>query len=211
VGTKNQRTKVLIVDDHKVMRDSLEREFCPENGYAVTGSVMSAAMAEAYCAADPPDVIVMDVCTEYGASGLDAAERILNKYPGIKIIMTSGFDEVTYMPRAREIGAHAFVYKIEGVEYYREVVERVLSGELVFPERKTIPVSRGETPFSAKEMEVLRLLCRYMTSQDIAAELKNSDHTVRKHIENMRKKCGMKSAMDLVIYVLSNGWVNPNF
>jgi DNA-binding NarL/FixJ family response regulator len=86
-----------------------------------------------------------------------------------------------------------------------------LNGEVVFPERKAIPVSQGEAPFTSKEMEVLRLMCKYMTSQDIAAELFISDHTVRKHIENMRQKSGMKSAMDLVIYVLSNGWVNPNY
>ena len=203
--------KILIVDDHKVMRDPLEREFCPDNGFEVAGSIKSAAAAEAFCVTDRPDAIIMDVCTESGASGLDAAEKILAKFPGIKVIMTSGFDEVTYMPRAKEIGAHAFVYKIEGAEYYREVVLRVLKGETVFPERKTIPVAHGKAPFTPKEMEVLRLLCKYMTSQDIAAELCISDHTVRKHIENMRNKSGMKSAMDLVIYVLSNGWVNPNY
>ena len=203
--------KTLIVDDHQVMRDSLEREFCPENGFEIAGSVINASEAEPFCVADPPDVIIMDVCTESGASGLEAAEKILKKFPGIKIIMTSGFDEVTYMPRAKEIGAHAFVYKIEGAEYYREVALRVLAGETVFPERKTIPVSQGETPFTSKEMEVLRLLCKYKTSRDIAKELSISDHTVRRHIENMRHKSGMKSAMDLVIYVLSNGWVNPNY
>ena len=203
--------KVLIVDDHKVMRDPLEREFCPENGFKVVGSIMSAAAAEAYCAMNSPDVIIMDVCTEFGASGLEAAESILKKFPAVKIIMTSGFDEVTYMPRAKEIGAHAFIYKTEGVEYYREVALRVLRGETVFPDRKAIPVSHGEAPFTPKEMEVLQLLCKYMTSQDIAAELFISEHTVRRHIENMRQKSGMKSAMDLVIYVLGNGWVNPNY
>jgi DNA-binding NarL/FixJ family response regulator len=203
--------KILIVDDHKVMRDSLEREFCPENGFDVVGSIRSAAAAETFCVMNRPDVVIMDVCTEFGASGLEAAGIILKKLPEIKVIVTSGFDEVTYMPRAKEIGAHAFVYKIEGVEYYREVALRVLNGEVVFPEQKNIPVSHGEAPFTPKEMEVLRLLCQYKTSQDIAAELFISDHTVRKHIENMRQKSGMKSAMDLVIYVLSNGWVNPNY
>ena len=203
--------KILIVDDHKISRDLLEREFCPENGFEVIGSLVHAASAEGFCAAKRPDVIIMDVCTGEGISGLEAAENILTRYPDIKIIVTSGFDEVTYMPRAKEIGAHAFIYKIEGADYFREVALRVLEGEVVFPERKTIPVSQGETPFTSKEMEVLRLLCKYKTSRDIANELSISDHTVRRHIENMRHKSGMKSAMDLVIYVLSNGWVNPNY
>lgn len=203
--------KILIVDDHKVMRDSLETAFGPEYGFEVAGSIMSASAAETFCGMYHPDAVVMDVCTEYGASGLDAAENILYKFPGIKIIMTSGFNEVTYMPRAMEIGAHAFVYKIEGAEYFREVALRVLRGEVVFPEGKTIPVSRGESPFTVKEIEVLRMMCKCLTSQDIATELRISEHTVRKHVENMRRKSGMKSAMDLLIYVLSNGWVNPNY
>ena len=153
----------------------------------------------------------MDVCTENGSSGLDAAEKILQKFPRIKVIVTSGFDEVTYMPRAKEIGAHAFVYKIKDVEYYREVTRRVLAGEIVFPEPKTIPLPPGETPFTDREMEVLRLLCKYMTRQEIADALIISKKTVDKHIENMREKARLKSVMELVIYVLSNGWINPNY
>jgi DNA-binding NarL/FixJ family response regulator len=103
------------------------------------------------------------------------------------------------------------VYKLKDVEYYREVAKRVLDGEFVFPEPKTIPLPQGETPFSDREMEVLRLLCKYMTHQEIADRLFISKKTVDKHIENMREKAQMKSVMELVIYVLSNGWINPNY
>ena len=202
---------VLIVDDHASMRNLFEKEFIPENGFTVVESIANAADAVAFCAMTRPDLVIMDVCTENGASGLDAAKKILKRFPEIKVIVTSGFDEVTYMPRAKELGAHAFVYKIKGAEYYLEVARRVLNGEVVFPEPKTIPLPRGETPFTDREMEVLRLLCNYMTHQEIADELLISKKTVDKHIENMREKVGVKTAMDLVIYVLSNGWINPNY
>jgi len=193
------------------MRNLFEKEFIPENGFTVVESIANAADAVAFCAMTRPDLVIMDVCTENGASGLDAAKKILKRFPEIKVIVTSGFDEVTYMPRAKELGAHAFVYKIKGAEYYLEVARRVLNGEVVFPEPKTIPLPRGETPFTDREMEVLRLLCNYMTHQEIADELLISKKTVDKHIENMREKVGVKTAMDLVIYVLSNGWINPNY
>ena len=203
--------KVLIVDDHKVMRDSLEREFRPENGFDVIGSIESAADAEDYCAMKRPDVIIMDVCTKNGASGLEAAENILKRFPDVKIIITSGFDEVTYMPRAKEIGAHAFVYKIKGAEYYREAAERVLNGEIVFPEPKTIPLPQGETPFTDREMEVLRLMCKYMDCQTVAKELFIEKKSVERHLDNMRQKAGFARYAELLVYVLSNGWVNPHF
>ena len=207
----NDLIKVLVVDDHKSMRDFLEREFTPEYGYMVVGGIGNADEAEAFCIALQPDLIIIDVCTESGASGLNASQKILKSCPGIKVIVTSGFEEVTYMPHAKEIGAHAFVYKISGGEQYREVAFRVLRGEYVFPERKTIPVSKGEAPFTNRELEVLRLYCKYMTTKEIADTLAISEGTVRKHIENMREKAGAKTAMNLVSYVLSNGWINPNF
>ena len=156
--------KVLIVDDHKVIRDPLEREFCPQNGFEVVGSIDSPAEAEALCAVSRPDLVIMDVCTEFGTSGLESAERILQSYPEIKVIVSTGFGEVTYMPRAVKIGAHAFVYKVKGAEYYREVAKRVLSGEYVFPDARAIPVAQGEAPFTKREMEVLLLLCKHMPS-----------------------------------------------
>jgi len=204
-------TKVMVVDDHISMRNLFEREFVPENGFAVTDSIGSAVDAAAFCSLSKPDLVIMDVCTENGASGLDATEEILKAFPKTKVIVTSGFDEITYMPRAREIGAHAFVYKINGVEYYREVAQRVMAGEYVFPEPKTIPPQMGEAPFTDREMEVLRLMCKCMSCQEIADELYISPKTVNRHIENMRQKAGVRSAMELMTYVLSNGWINPNY
>jgi len=203
--------KVMIVDDHESMRNLFEKEFTPEHGFIVVESFGNAADAAVYCSLTQPDLIIMDVCTENGASGLDAAGKILKKLPGVKIIITSGFDEVTYMPRAKELGAHAFVHKIMSVEYYREVASRVLDGEYVFPERKTIPLPQGKAPFTDREMEVLRLLCRFLTPQQVAESLSISYKTVNRHIENMKEKGRMKSVMELMTYVLSNGWINPNF
>ena len=203
--------KVIIVDDHESLRNLFEMEFIPENGFEVVASIGSANDAVAFCTITHPDLVIMDVCTENGVSGLDAAVKILTRFPDVKVIVTSGFDEITYCPRAREIGAHAFVYKTKGIAYYREVAKRILNGEYVFPEPKKIPLPQGETPFTDREMEVLRLLCKHMSTQEIADTLMISPKTVHRHMENMEHKAGFKSSMELVIYILSNGWINPNY
>ena len=203
--------KVLVVDDHKSMRSFIENEFTPEYGYTVVEGIENAADAVAFCTMLHPNLVIMDVCTKDGSSGLEATEKILKRFPKIKVIVTSGFDEVTYMPRAKEIGAHAFVYKINGGEQYRDAAKRVMNGEYVFPERKTIPVPEGETPFTSREMEVLRLASKGIPGQEIAEKLSISVNTVNRHIENMRQKAGVNTVMGLMTYVLSNGWINPNY
>jgi len=203
--------KVVIVDDHKSIRDSLEMEFNAKNGFEVVASVDNADAGVAACHNKHPALIITDVCTARGASGLAAAGRIRELYPEIKVIVTSGFDEITYSTRARELGAHAFVYKEFGLGNYLEVTRRVLAGEYVFPEPRTIPMPVGEAPFTEREMEILGLLCRHKKVSDIAAELFISELTVRRHIRNMLEKTDFSTIMDLVLYIVSNGWINPNF
>ena len=78
----------------------------------------SEAFTDIYCDRLKPDLVFMDVCTENGASGLDATKLIRQKLPAIKIIVMSGFDEITYAPRAKEAGAHAFVFKSKSLEHF---------------------------------------------------------------------------------------------
>lgn len=139
-------TRVLIIDDHESVCDSLAEAFRREPGYEVLPPLPSAKLAEAFCARLQPDLILMDVCTEGGASGLTAAEKLLRRYPELKVIVMSGFDEVTYAPRAREIGAQAFVYKTKSLSFFLEAARTVLAGGTCFPEPRKIPVARGENP-----------------------------------------------------------------
>ncbi len=154
-------------------------------------------------------MVFMDVCTEEGASGLEATKAIRARFPEIKVVVMSGFDEITYAPRAKEAGAHAFVFKSKSLEYFSEVANGVMRGEFFFPQPKTIPMPMGEAPLTEREMEVLRLMCRHMTSKEIADELYISEHTVKYHKSNMLAKTGFTKAVDLAFYMITNGWINP--
>ena len=203
-------TSVLLIDDHKVVRDSLKKVFSEENGFRVTQELTDASEAKTACLQRLPDLVLMDVCTEGGASGLDSLEQLRAQFPELKILVMSGFDEISYVPRAKELGADGFVFKSKSTEFFLETARAVLRGETYFPEPKIIPQSQGDIPLSEKEMEILHLLCAHKNRAEIAAELFISEDTIKQHVENMLAKTGFSSTVELIIHVISNGWIRPN-
>ena len=203
--------KALIVDDHESMCDSLEFTLVKTGDFEVAGKLARADHAELFCERLTPDIVFMDVCTENGASGLDATKTVRLRFPDVKIVVMSGFDEISYAPRAKEAGAHAFVFKSKSLDYFLEVAYGVMAGNTYYPEAKKIPMPMGEAPLTEREMEVLRLMCRHLTSREIAEELYISDNTVKFHKSNMLAKTGFSKAVDLAFYMISKGWINPHF
>ncbi|NLW69837.1 MAG: response regulator transcription factor [Eubacteriaceae bacterium] len=201
--------KILIVDDHESIREALKISLTKNEGYEIVGETQSAAYALLYCQKLKPDLVLLDVCTEGGASGLTAAKQIHETLPDIKVIVMSAFDEISYLPRAREAGAHAFIYKSRSLAFFTEVVKDVLNGGTYFPEPKKIPMPMGEAPLTEREMEILRLLCKHMTNKEIGAELFISENTVKYHKANMLAKTGFENSVDLAFYMITNGWINP--
>lgn len=201
--------KVLIVDDHESMSDSLKLILEESEDFEVVGTLQSAALAELFCQRIKPDLVIMDVCTDGDVSGLEATKTIREKHSEVKIIVMSGFNEVTYSPRAKEAGAHAFVFKSKSLDFFAEVAASVMEGETYYAQPQTIPMPTGEVPLTEREMEILRLMCKYMTSKEIAHELFITERTVKFHKANMLAKTGFEKSIDLAFYMVSNGWINP--
>lgn len=202
-------TSILIVEDHESMRNAIASAFSETGRYCVVGEVGNADLAELYCERMHPDLIFMDVCTEGNASGLSAADAVKKRFPEIKIIVMTAFDEISYIPRAKAAGADGFVYKTKSLSFFIEVADKIMAGETCFPEIKTIPVPKGETPLSGQELAVLRLMCKHMTAKEIAEELYIAESTVKYHKRNMLEKTGFANSLDLAFYMISNGWINP--
>lgn len=199
-----------IVDDHESIRDSYKRAIESDGRFEVIGSLSSASLAELWCLQYKPDLILMDICTEGEVSGLEAAKQIKSSCPKTKVIIMTGFDEVSYIPRSKQVGADGFVYKSKSFEYLLFVMNSVMNGEKIFPEPRTIQVPKGEAPLTEREMIILRLLCKNYTRQEIAQELFISEFTVKRHLSNMMSKTGFHSIMAMVVHMISNGWINPH-
>ncbi|MGY3725411.1 two component transcriptional regulator, LuxR family [Granulicatella balaenopterae] len=201
--------KLLIIDDHASMREAIRQAFVATNRYQVVSELATSDLAEAYCQKLQPDLVITDVCCEHGTSGLEATQVIKTHFPTIKVIIITAFDELSYIPRAKKVGADAFIYKSKSLQYFIEVADKIMQGEKIFSKPKEIPLALGETPLTEREMEVLRLICKHMTNQEIATELYISENTVKYHKSNMLAKTGFTKIIDLAFYMLSNGYINP--
>ena len=211
IPAERRLIKTVIVEDHDVLRESFCDSFSEGKGFQVMDSTASADLADILCNRHHPDLVLMDVCTASGASGLDALRRLRPKYPDMKIVMMSGFNELSYSPRAREYGANAFIFKSKSYDFFFEIIDKIMDGEYYFPEDRKIPLPNGETPFTDREMEILRQLSMFKPRSVIAEELFISENTLKRHIGNMLGKSGFSAIAELVIYVVSNGWINPNY
>ena len=126
--------RVLIVEDQEMPRQLFEIFVKSDPRYVLAASISNAELAVDFCAHIRIDLILMDVMTELGSSGLDAAEEIKKKYPEIRIIIVTSMPEASWLKRAREIGVDSFWYKEAQKEPILAVMERTMAGERVYPD-----------------------------------------------------------------------------
>lgn len=205
--------KLLFVDDQSVTLRFLENCFGDQEKYEIVGSLLQAQIADLWCEHKKPDAIFLDIQTkEKSTNGLEMAKKIKECFPQIKILMMTGFDEISYVPRAKEIGVDAFLFKSYTEEDFIRILDEVMfEGKTVFPEEdKKIPVSEGQTPLTEREIEVLRLICMDHSNKEIADKLFVTESTVKRHVESLLRKTGRSGRAGLVAYAIAGGWINPN-
>ena len=183
-------TNVLIVEDDPMARKLFEIILKNSGRYHLEASIESASLAEFYCMTSPVDLILMDVCTALHASGLDAAARVKEKYPQIKIIIVTSQPECDFIDRARLGGVDSFWYKDPSEDILLEIMDRTMAGESIYPD--TTPMLKlgmaSSVEFTPRELEVLRELTSGDTDDIIAERLHLSVHTVKKHIKTCSRK-----------------------
>jgi len=203
------KKKVLIVEDQVLVRKFIENALKDSDKYEASFSIKNADLADVYCQKNKIDLILMDVYTDLGASGLEAAARIKKQYPEIKIIVITSLPEFSFIKRAREIGVESFMYKEDEANSLISIMDRTMAGESVYPD-KTPEVKIGlasSYDFSERELEVLRELTSGNTNEEIAAKLCISTATVKTHIANLMDKTGFKSRTELAIKARELGLV----
>jgi two-component system vancomycin resistance associated response regulator VraR len=200
---------VMVVEDQAMPRQLFEAFISMSDKYRLVHSIKNADMADIYCDQSQIDLILMDVCTELNSNGLDAAERIKNKYPDIKIIVVTSMPEVSYLERARKIGVDSFWYKEVSEEPILSLMDRTMSGEKIYPDSTpTVPFGLVKSDsFSDRELEILRELTSGDTNAEIGERLGISQHTVRDYIQVMLEKTGFHSRTELAVKARESGIV----
>ncbi len=199
--------KLLLIDDHQLILDSFSSIINMHKDIILVEMLTDASKALAACREHRPDVVLTDVRTENDSSGIDATKKIKKYFPKIHVIVMSGFDEISYIPSAKEAGADAFLSKARPIEEFIGMIKKVMVGEGTFPSPIQIPTAEGQSAYSSRELEILRLLCKAYKREEIATELSISLGTVKRHIENMLTKSECKTTMELAVYVTRKGWI----
>lgn len=130
---KDGKYSVMIVEDQQMPKTLFSHYIESSNLFYLQNAIENASVADIICTHTPVDLILMDVVTENGESGLNAAEVIKKKFPQIKIIIVTSMPEYSYIKRAKQIGVEGFWYKETNEEAILKVMEKVMQGEIVYP------------------------------------------------------------------------------
>jgi DNA-binding NarL/FixJ family response regulator len=184
--------RVLIVDDHPVVREGFSQLFEFVEGIDVVGTASTGVEAMERIDMLVPDVVLLDLHLP-DADGATVAARVRTRHPDVHVIIFTGGADPAEVRQATAAGVDGVLLKtmpvgeliraIREVADGREVLDRDLAGSLCEPDHKT-----GAVPLSERELEVLRELSNGMTNKDVATALFISRATVKSHIENILRK-----------------------
>lgn len=214
-----KRWRVLLVDPHPVVRRGLREILSDERQIDIVAEASSVDEAAARAAAERPDLVIVDV-TLGPESGLKLIARLRAESPKIRALVFSARDEALYAERALRAGADGYVGKRAEAGRILDAVRRVLGGHTALSGAMTERLiqravgasdedARGIKSLSDRELEVLRLIGRGLTTRGVAEELEISVKTVETHRENIKRKLGVDNAAALTRFAVA--WVeNPS-
>lgn len=205
--------RVLVVDDHAILRDGIRSLLERQPGFLVVGEASNGQEALAQVEALAPDIVLMDLAMP-GMDGLEATRRLRQLHPDIRVLILTQHDNREYIAPALQAGAVGYVLKRSGG---REVVNAIYqvyeNGAFVEPEVAqklvhTILPSNGLSEpaphLTERELQVLRLVVEGLSNKEIARMLVISPKTASVHRTNIMSKLGVRNSADLVRYVMQH-------
>ncbi|QYJ68023.1 response regulator transcription factor [Flavobacterium litorale] len=213
--------KIALADDEELFRKGiafmLQRE---ENIEVIFEASDGEELIKLLQQNDVPDIIIMDLKMP-NLNGVEATKIVRNKYPDIKVIALTSYNTKSFIANMIDVGAVSYVMKnttpkellttINEVEkvgyYYNEEVMKVVQEYLIAPNKKVKSRFDGEQ-LTKREIEILKLICKQYSGQEIADKLYLSVRTVEGHRNNLLRKTECKNMVGLIIYAIQNDFVS---
>jgi DNA-binding NarL/FixJ family response regulator len=224
IGSHARKHRVLLVDDHPLVRRGLADVISREPDLTTCGEAADILEAMQEVERTDPDIVVVDLTLKTG-HGIELIEKLKIRNPAVKTLVSSMHDEMLFAERVLRAGAMGYISKQEPPESLLQAIRQVLRGELYLSPRMTNRLLHRvvagnpaqEDPiegFSNREIEVYESIGQGLTIQQIAARMHLSPKTVETYREKLKQKLNVKSSAELnrraVQWVLERGWAPPS-
>lgn len=211
--------RVMLADDHEVVRAGFKMILEQDSDLKVMAEAADGAQAYAIVAREKPDILLMDISTPPGQSGLVACEKITKDFPCTKVIILTVFAEPEYLFYTLRDGAAGYVLKNSSSEELLAAVHAVAEGgSYIQPKMMALLTKqlvkggeeedRSYQQLSNRELEVLQLLAKGFTNKEISEQIYLSVKTIEAHRSKIYRKLGLKTRADLVDYALRHKLLN---
>jgi len=213
-----QRIKVVLADDHTVVRQGLRALLMAEPDIEIVGEAENGRQAIHMTKQDLPDVVVMDIAMPV-LNGIEATRQITRSVPGCKVLILSSYSDDEYVRQVTEAGAVGYLVKQTAASELLKAIREVSRGKVFFSpaiakrlrDQYRDALSRGKPlknradHLTAREAEVLQLIAEGRANKQIAAELCISIKTVEKHRQQVMNKLGIHDVAGLTRHAIAKG------
>ncbi|MGM0545766.1 MAG: response regulator [Bacteroidota bacterium] len=210
---------ILLVDDHDIVRDGIQMLLEDEVGFTISAEAENGAKAIEACQKHDIDLIIMDINMPE-MNGIEATEKIMESFDDIKVLALTMMDEDQHIRQMIEAGASGYILKSSDKIELVEAITSILNGQHYFSDDATHSVmmdlvqgttteqSSDPANLTKREKEVLGLIVKENTNQEIADQLYISTRTVDAHRRNLLQKTGAKNTAGLVTYAIKHNLVD---
>lgn len=207
-----RKIRLFLVDDHQLFRNGLKFILNERKDMEVAGEASNGKEFLDLVDFVKPDVVLMDIGMPV-MDGVEATKRALEKYPQLKILVLSMYDESEYYNSMIELGVKGFVLKdMDNKELY-EAIRKVNGGGTHFSQELLLSIIKRKTPenkilLTRREKEILDLICKGYSNQQISDKLIISQRTVERHRANLLTKTESRNSISLVVFAIKNRMIS---
>lgn len=210
--------RLLIVDDHEMVREGLKAILVADPDFAIVGEAANADQALELIERLQPDIALVDIRLP-GTNGIELCRMANERYPGTAVIILTTFTDESLVAQCIQAGARGFIIKdIERLDLKRSI-RAVARGEAAIDTKVTAPVLaqlRRSPPaeptsvpdqLSAQQLVILRLVAQGLPSREIATQLYLSENTVKGYVQEILHRLGVKNRTEAVMVAVKQGWL----